>query len=254
MQLVIPKLDVRRSDENGWRWYGNKISVTTILDQAIANPGLTGFFKRNTEKKIEEIRSTTAKFGTDVHALFEKVLTGQDLGNIPLHYQPHVDTFHAWRKQNRVNPWHCEISMASEKLGIAGTADFLGEINGQLVVADWKITSKFKITNGWQMAAYRFMIKENFNLDVGMVGLQVDRRTALPKMFVYSHYDWCEDKYFAAIEAFKGVHFTKLNKIAWPWLYKKATNYSTIRSLKAGKFKHVTEAAKNELIQLLMAA
>lgn len=220
--IVVPKIEPRRSDKDGWRWYGDKVSVTTVLDQAVANPKLIGFFKRNTEKKVEQIRSETAKFGTDVHALFEKVLTGQDLGDVPLVYQPHVDTFHVWRKQNRVKPWKCEQSLSSIKLGIAGTWDFLGEINGKLVVADWKITTKFKITNGWQMAAYRFMIKERLGLDVGMVGLQVDRRTALPKMFTYTHFDWCEDKFKCALEVFKGVHFTKLNQLEWPWLHKSA--------------------------------
>jgi hypothetical protein len=215
-------ISLRRTDKDGWRWYGNKVSVTTFLDQAVANPGLTSFFKNNSAKKIEEIRSRTSQFGTDVHALFEKILLGKDLGAYPKDYQPHIDTFHAWRKQHRVKHHYCELSLVSEELGIGGTCDFLGEIDGKLVVADWKITSRFKITNGWQIAAYRYMIKENLGLDVGMVGLQVDRRTALPKMFTFEHLGWCDIRFKAALEVFKGVHFTKLAKEEWPWLHKNA--------------------------------
>lgn len=238
--MKLPKVDPRRSDEQGWRWYGNKISVTTVLDQAVANPGLTAWYKRTTEKQIEKVRTETAKFGTELHDYFEKVLTGKELGPIDPKHQPHIDTFHAWRKQNRVKPMHCELSLASEDLGIAGTCDFLGEINGQMVVADWKITSKFKITNGWQMAAYRHMIAENLGIDVGMVGLQVDRRTALPKMFVYQHFDWCDTRYKHALEIFKGLHFTKLSKLDWPWLHKDALLARQEAHIKTSKVKQAS--------------
>lgn len=233
--IIKPKFNVapRRSDEQGWRWYGNKISVTTVLDQAVANPKLNQWFKKTSEKQIEKVRTETAKFGTDLHDYFEKVLTGQPLGRIDPKYQPHIDTFLAWRKQHRVKPLHCELSLCSEDLGIAGTCDFVGEIDGVMVVADWKTSTKYKVTYGWQLAGYRHMVAENLGLDTGMVGLQINRRTALPEMFTYQHYDWCDRRFKAALEVFKGLYFSKLDKIGWPWLRKDALGMSQQAHVKA---------------------
>lgn len=220
---ALPEVPSKRTDEDGWRWYGNKVSVTTVIENAVANPKLMQWFKKNSEKKVEKVRKETADFGTEGHKYFEKILKGEQVIEFPESHRPHVETFIAWAREHKVKARHTELAMVSERLGFAGTCDFLGEIDGELAIADWKLTARYRITNGWQMGAYRIMAREIFGFEqLGMVGLQVDRRTAEPKMFKYQHFDFCEHAFLCSLEVFKALHFNKLAKLEWPWLKERA--------------------------------
>ncbi len=219
------------TDEDGWRWYGNKVSITTILENTVANPKLAQWYKQNSEKKIEEVKTRTANFGSALHEHIANILTGQKFdpekvsepGNIYNPFNTHIAAFMKWVIDNNVKADHCEKTMISEKLGIAGTTDFIGTVNGEETIIDWKTSTRYKITNGYQISAYREMAIESglISKDCGMMGVQINRETAEIKTFKYEHVNFCFQKFLCALELFKGLYFHKLTKKEWPWLHEK---------------------------------
>lgn len=88
-------------------------------------------------------RSSTrsANRGTIVHDVLERLTTGRTA--LPLEgeaatYQAGVDAFLA---DHEVVPWQTEVTLFSSK-GYAGTADFLGTVDGVPVLMDYKTNAK----------------------------------------------------------------------------------------------------------------
>jgi len=210
-------INEKHTDDDGWRWYDNKVSVTTILSNTIANPKLSEWYKKNSANRIETVRAKTATFGTDAHKYFEKILLGEEFEPAS-EYRPHVNFFRKWVEKNNVKAFHVEKNLVSEKLGVAGTCDFIGEIKGEPFIADWKTSTRYNITNGYQLAAYRMMAMENGLIgECGIMGVQIDRNTADIKTFEYEHIDFVEDAFLNTLDLFKAVYFHKLKKLEWPW-------------------------------------
>lgn len=211
---------IKSNDKEGWRWYDKKwISVTTILSNAVANPGLNRWFKNNSAKKIEKVQRETSTFGTDCHVYLEDLLKGKEPYPKKSTHRKFIDIFKRWIRDNNVKPIHLEKQLVSERDGYAGTADFIGSINGKEVIADWKVTRSYKITNGWQLAAYRMAYQQECGKYQGLMGVQFNRITGVPKIFEYEHYDFIETRFLHALEVFKGLHFHKLKKENWKWVY-----------------------------------
>lgn len=216
--LAVAKTE-RVADESGLLWYGNKISVTSMLSNSVANPGLNNWFKKTSEKKIEEVRTKTANFGTDAHKFFENILKNEEI-IVPKSHEVVVNNFRKWATHNAVKPLFLEHTLESEDLGVAGTTDFIGYIKDNLVVADWKTSTRYAITNGWQIAFYRrsAIEKKLIPSTAGMMGVQVSRETGEIKTFEYEHIDYCEHAFLCALEVFKAINFHKLKKAEWAWL------------------------------------
>lgn len=221
MLAVVEKEETtpRTADDSGLLWYGNKISVTSMLSNAVANPGLNNWFKKNSEKKIEEVRTRTSNFGTDAHKFFEKILKKEEV-IVPDSHQVVVNNFRNWANRNEVKPLFLEHTLESERLGVAGTTDFIGYVKGNLVVADWKTSTRYNITNGWQIAFYRLAAieKQLIPSTTGMMGVQINRETGEIKTFEYEHIEFCEHAFLCALEVFKALNFHKLKKAEWAWL------------------------------------
>lgn len=221
------KIEDRFTDENGFRWYGipgenTPISVTTILEP-ITPKSLSNWYKKNSENKIAKVMTATSNFGSEGHELFEKILTKQDVV-IPETHKVHVENFKTWAAENKVEPIACERPVISMKLGFAGTADFIGYVNGKIVIADWKTTRSYSIKNGWQLSAYRLAAIEEGIVDdtCGMIGVQISRETGEVKAFNYEHIDFCEHAFRCAFDTWKALYFTKLNKLNWKYLKERA--------------------------------
>lgn len=217
----------RFTDENGFRWYGmpgpeTPISVTTILDPIIPK-SLSNWHKKTSENKIAKVTSAAADFGTLGHELFEKILTNQPF-EVPETHKVHILNFQKWIAENDVKPISCEQTLISRKHGFAGTADFIGQVNGKTVIVDWKTSRSYSIKNGWQLAGYRMAAIEEGLVDdtCGMIGVQIARDTGEVKAFVYEHIDFCEHAFRSSLDVFKALYFTKLAKLNWKWLKERA--------------------------------
>lgn len=212
-------------DADGWRWYDDKPSLTTILSNTVANPKLAAWFKKNSEKAIEKRVTETADLGTRAHACFEAILK-----NEPFEIEPDtrllVESFTTWKNENNVKPLYVEKSIGSDVYGYACTLDFIGYVNGELTLIDWKTSKSYKITNGWQMGAQRICALEKLDLppgkELGMMGVQVARDTGLLKTFKYEHIESVENAFLNTLDVFKMLYFNKLSKLNYPWLFQKA--------------------------------
>lgn len=213
-------------DDDGWRWYKDKdtgemfVSVTTVLGNTLANPKLNAWKAKNTKAYTDRVAKKASDFGSKGHLLFADILEGKTIDLPETHIKP-VQEFVKWTAENEVKPKHIEMFLYSDKLGVAGATDFIGDIKGKETVADWKLTNRYKITNGFQLAAYKLMAQE-LNLvsdDCGMMGVQYDKRNEVIKSFPYTHLDWCELQFLCAVQNFKGLYFYKLQKMNWPWLH-----------------------------------
>jgi len=167
---ILPKDIVRREQDGshhyfvGERYYS---SVTHILD--VAGPkeyGLLNFFKNNTPEQIEEIKTTTAGFGSTIHDAIEKLLFGVELKTSdysdaqkkilvqfsdwfktarPTQYLPEqvivwdqaveniTDSMRENMDEDKILPHLLETNPNADRF--AGTLDFLGEISAENMAA-----------------------------------------------------------------------------------------------------------------------
>lgn len=215
----------RTKCEQGMSWYGgvgNFLSVTTVISYgAPENKKLSNWYKKNSYKKVETTKQLTAEEGTAMHDAVEKYIKGEKQAISDDMYKK-MGGFLDWAEKNELKPFYTEQVLASEKYGFAGRCDFIGELNGKLVVLDWKNTRHYRITNGWQLAAYRRMAVELglVDKDCGMVGVQINRLTGVVKTFEYQHIDFCDHAFLHALENLKAHYFNYLDKVGWKWLKK----------------------------------
>lgn len=212
------------NDENEWRWYQDQdtkdkfLSVTTIIDLGIPKKSKEEYFKKNTKATIEKQFKAAGEFGTQAHFHFERVLRGEEF-EVPSTHVQHIEVFKKWIADHSVKATYIEQVLYSDKYRFAGTCDFIGEIDGKLFVADWKTSRRYDISFGYQMAAYRSAAIEMGLIDntAGMLALKIDRVTAEPQSFEYTHYDFCFHKFLCAFELAKGINYKKMEKEGFPY-------------------------------------
>lgn len=217
----------RIEDENGWRWYCQEgqegspanwyASVTNILSVAVPEQ-LKKYFQDNSKAKQEKVLTQTAEIGSLIHSMIERDLKDQAVAITAETEKP----FHNWlelKEKHRIRAKHTELFIHSDRHGFAGTADIVGEFDGKECVMDIK-TGFFSVKAGWQLGAYRMALQEMniVNPECGMVGIQIHRDGSTGKPFVYEHYQFCEKTFLACLQVFRGLYFTKLNKMGWKYL------------------------------------
>lgn len=155
-------------------------SVTSILD-VIASPALMGWMAKNGTAKVnmlkdvlketlpdsyerylgraearwkltentafwksgKETGAEAADYGTMAHAWLESHLKGVsvDLGALPEPARNAVNAYLAWEQQHELKTIKTEETFYCCKLNYAGTADWVGMIDGELTLMDWKSSS-----------------------------------------------------------------------------------------------------------------
>lgn len=147
------------------RQYNNEYpSVTQVLD-VLRKIGLENWFKMNTIAYINEKSSKGKLIGKQIHEGIESFIeTGK--ANIQTDYDFEVTnalkSFMLFKKENPlINIRNSELMLTSEKYGFNGTTDCIADINGELIVIDWKSgeakeSDKPKIWDEWvyQCSAY----------------------------------------------------------------------------------------------------
>lgn len=211
----------RKSDEQGWGWYGKHISVTTVLSNTIAKPSLNNWLKKNSENHTNKVQAEAFDYGTRFHKAVEDTFLGK---------KPQVDSdfergfmnFLVWKGEMNIKPLHIEKTMFSHKYGFAGTADFIGYVDGDLLICDWKTSKRYDVTYGWQLGALRLACQEELGITPGMAGVQISKVTHKVEMYKYQHFESCENAFLEALDNWKMLYWNKLSKIEYPWLYSKA--------------------------------
>lgn len=219
---------IREEDQDGWRWYvtglgtaqKRYISVTKVLDH-IVHERLKKAFINTSKATMEKRRDLTAEQGNKIHHYIQEDLQGRK----PVIEPDLQGVFDNWLKLKEENPLlHSMQEVQVEKyvfspLGFAGAVDIVALINGHRWIFDIK-TGFYSVTAGWQMAAYKLALDQAGLPVEGMGGISVNRdANKKPQFFKYEHMDFCLQRFLSAYETFKGLYYTKLDKIGFEHLH-----------------------------------
>lgn len=98
----------------------------------------TAFWKSGRETGAE-----AADYGTMAHAWLESHLKGVtvDLGALPEPARNAVNAYLIWQKEHKLETIKTEETFYNCKLNYAGTADWVGNLDGELSLGDWKTST-----------------------------------------------------------------------------------------------------------------
>jgi len=173
--INFPELEQVNAKE-GLRYYireGSDIkypSVTTVLNLKTAK-FIMAWRKRVGEEEANRISTRAANRGTAAHNLIEKYIKGEPAeAKLPLHLML-FDNFRRFADEHLNNIRVIEGRMFSDHLKVAGTADIIAEVDGELAIVDWKTSAKKKTKSQMdnyymQQAAYAVMFEENTRIPV----------------------------------------------------------------------------------------
>lgn len=134
--------------------------VTSVL-QIINKPMLYFWYGKHGTKKCREIGLEARTRGTLVHKLIEKIMKGEELkGQYTPEATQRLLIFNRWKELHTFKNYTLEESLYSHRLKVAGTCDFVGFIDNELAVADWKTSKDIYFEYPIQIAAYMHMVYE----------------------------------------------------------------------------------------------
>lgn len=108
-------------------------------------------------KSGKETGSDAADIGTVCHAWIEAHLQGRwiELAALPEKGRNAVDEYLKWEKEHQLETVKTEQTFYNCKLNYAGTADWVGKLDGELSVGDWKTSTGIffnYVVQGWGYA------------------------------------------------------------------------------------------------------
>lgn len=187
------------------------ISVTTVLGMEDKS-GLIYWALKNFSgiPEYKEFMNSVSGIGTNIHGYIEQDL----LGNKPdqQHYLPEaqkaISNWIQWRDDNKVEIIATELKTHSKKWRIAGTCDFLGRINGELFVGDFK-TGSVQPSAFTQMSAYKSFMREMLENDPKAIqGITLEELETARLAIINIHRDGDPVK-FIPLEEFQSGELTE---------------------------------------------
>ena len=137
-------------------------AARTVAEWVADNPDLTEELKRMGGRGpaiayLKELpwqkRDEAAIRGTDVHALAERLVHGDEV-DVPEHLAAHVQGYVDWLDATNVEPLLTERPCASRQWQYAGTFDLIARIDGVTWMCDVKTSSGVYGSMALQLAAY----------------------------------------------------------------------------------------------------
>lgn len=225
------------------RWYlkhddeGNLIkAVPSTTWQASFVPKGIAYFKWLANKgwdEAEAYKNERGGIGYKVHKGIESLLLGNELkmdDELPNHdgnMEPIIldeweclMSFDQWFKEVKPKPIESELVVFNDEYDYAGTTDLLCEIDGKIVLVDYKISSSIWANYEAQVSAYRKALEGQY--DISECGiLQLNYKYNKHKKWKYTAVDYDFDLYLAAqkfwhkecanVEVFQKDYPTSLN-------------------------------------------
>lgn len=148
--------------DNHYLINGKKYYRVTRINSIIAKPELMSWYAKQGMDKAKKILKSRACFGSTLHKCIEVILKNKEL-----HYENYdpllindLKLFEQWKNENNIKIEALEQHLWSDEFLYAGTADFIGKLNGKRLIGDWK-TSKAIYDEYWlQLSAYFFAFEE----------------------------------------------------------------------------------------------
>jgi len=150
-------------------------SVTHIInDGAPTGEGLKIFLQDHNKAEGEQIRDEAAKFGSLMHDCYRRLLQGEELVLDDYSYKgkQHLMSFVNWAKEFKLKDPECEMTVYSNELKYAGTADLVCFKYGKRWLVDFKTSSHVYFNHEIQLVAYKKAYEE-------MTGNEIDHMAIL---------------------------------------------------------------------------
>ena len=161
-------------------------SVTTIINGNLgwSKGALIGWTRKHCLNGDDSMKllKEAGRIGTLAHIMIEEFIKG---GVVKLDdYTPNEISqaktayygFYNWIANNNVEFHETELKLVSEEYQFGGTFDAVCEVNGKLVICDWKTSNAVYDEFLIQLGAYRQLIKENLDHDIrGVILLRLDK-------------------------------------------------------------------------------
>ena len=170
---------MHETEIRGSRWYEGEgllvPSVTTILKTV--NPGLDWWYARmgaeyvldhqgdtiNRQRLIQEAsrapevyQNSKGAIGDVVHGWIEADLKGEPLPDVPKYCESFIKQWQAFAAEHEILPVLIEAGVVSASAGYAGRGDLWAEVDGRLLLLDFKSGKSVRAKVGYQLAAYRY--------------------------------------------------------------------------------------------------
>ena len=147
--------------------------VSSILQEASpTHYGLKRFWQDNTKEEADTIFETAGDFGSKMHDAFARLLLGEELdvltGYPTEREKKTLVSFVDWFSYYKPASFESEQSLASAKYQYAGTLDFVGTINGERWLIDFKTSNAIHMSHQLQVLAYKQAYEESY-------GVKIDR-------------------------------------------------------------------------------
>ena len=133
----------------------NRFKESGGLVQAANNVGLEG-------KTLEEAWYGAKGIGSEVHAMVESYLHGEDIGQPKtLEAMNGFEAFREWWEAGKFTAVYTEVPIVSDTYRFGGTPDaILRDSKGRLCLGDWKVANGLFSNNLWQIASYGLLVEE----------------------------------------------------------------------------------------------
>lgn len=166
--------------KKGYFYEGNRIpGTTTILGRWKESGGLLHWaFKQGQSgaASLYEERDQAADIGTRAHSMIEQHINGEVPVEDSLEAVNAFEMYLEWERQTKLKMLSKfqEIQLVSPIHKFGGTPDAIGEIDGKVVLLDWKTSKACYPDYLMQLAAYKHLIEDGIRMDTGEpLGLKI---------------------------------------------------------------------------------
>ena len=173
-------------------------SITTVLS-ILSEDAIKAWRARVGEEEANRISKTASNRGTAVHDLLERYVNNES------DFDKEVDS-HIMQSFYDVKPvldkcltkvYAQEAGLYSERLGVAGRVDCVGEWNGIDSIIDYKTSKKLK-KKEWinsyfmQSTAYAIMWEERTGIPINQIVVVIAVDNEEPQIFIEKRENWTE--------------------------------------------------------------
>lgn len=146
--------------------------------------------------EAHRITKTAADKGTALHLAAEQFLSNEPVTPVGIFYAHDWKSFKRHLEENVNNIFALEHRMYSDRLGLAGTVDCIGEYRGKFSIIDFKTSNRVKylcdIDSYWlQCATYGLFLRERYKrMPEQLVIIMQIEGDPCPTVFVQDFLPW----------------------------------------------------------------
>jgi len=173
-------------------------SITTVLS-ILSEDAIKAWRARVGEEEANRISKTASNRGTAVHDLLERYVNNES--DFDKEVEPHImQSFYDVKPvldKCLTKVYSQEAGLYSERLGVAGRVDCVGEWNGIDSIIDYKTSKKLK-KKEWidsyfmQSTAYAIMWEERTGIPINQIVVVIAVDNEKPQIFIEKRENWTE--------------------------------------------------------------